>query len=50
VFAGNIYRAGIEYLDNPNLIPFIPSWKRVIDAIPEILDQFSEAVEEDNKM
>ena len=50
VFAGNIYRAGIEYLDNPNLIPFIPSWKRVMDAIPEILDQFNEAVEEDNKI
>ncbi len=50
VFAGNIYRAGIEYLDNPNLIPFIPSWKRVMDAIPEILDRFNETVEEDNKI
>ena len=49
IFAANIYRAGIEYLDNPNLIPYLPSWKRVMDAIPDILDQFDEIVELDNK-
>ncbi len=50
IFAANIYRAGVEYLDNPNLIPFIPSWKRVLDAIPDVLDIFNDAVEQDNKM
>lgn len=50
VFADNIYRAGVEYLDNPNLIPFIPSWKRVMDAIPDVLDIFNDIVEKDNQM
>ena len=50
VFASNIYRAGVEYLDNPNLIPFIPSWKRVMDAIPDVLDVYSEIVEKDTEM
>ena len=49
MFAGNVYRAGIEFLDNPNLIPFIPSWKRVMDAIPDVLDRFNDIVEKDNK-
>lgn len=49
MFAGNVYRAGIEFLDNPNLIPFIPSWKRVMDAIPDVLDRFNDIVEADNK-
>ena len=50
LFASNIYNAGIAYLDNPNLIPFIPSWKRILDAIPDIQDIFNRIVEEDNKM
>ena len=50
MFAKNIYRAGIEYLDNPNQIPFIPSWKRVLSAIPDVMDKFVDIVEEDNKM
>ncbi|MGQ8338544.1 hypothetical protein ACUNWD_18455 [Sunxiuqinia sp. A32] len=48
LFSGNIYRAGIEFLDNPNLIPFIPSWKRVLDAIPDVLDIYNDVVEKDN--
>lgn len=48
LFAQNIYRAGIEYLDYPDLVPFIPSWKRVISAIPDFTDQFFKAVEADN--
>ncbi len=48
LFSGNIYRAGIEFLDNPNLIPFIPSWKRVMDAIPDVLDLYNDVVEKDN--
>ena len=29
--------------------PFIPSWNRVISAIPDILEQLKEAVENDRK-
>jgi len=29
--------------------PFIPSWNRVISAIPDILEQLYDAVEQDNK-
>ncbi len=50
MFASNIYSAGIDFLENPDLIPFIPSWKRTLDAIPEVLDIFNDLVEKDNKM
>lgn len=49
VFAQNIYLAGEDFLSNPMQSDFIPSWKRVISAIPDFLDQFYEAVELDNK-
>ncbi len=49
MFAQNIYDAGIDFLENPNLVPGIPSWKRVIDAIPDVLDQFDFIVENDTK-
>jgi len=29
--------------------PFIPSWNRVVSAIPDILSQLKEAVELDNQ-
>lgn len=48
LFAQNIYRAGIEFLDYPDLVPYIPSWKRVLSALPEFSDSFFKAVEEDN--
>jgi glucosyl-3-phosphoglycerate synthase len=49
LFAQNIYRAGEDFLENPMQINFIPSWKRVISAFPEILKEFYEAVELDNQ-
>ncbi len=49
MFAQNIYRAGVDFLDTPELIPFVPSWKRVMDAVPEVLDTFAEIVEKDNE-
>ena len=49
VFAQNIYVAGEDFLSNPMQSDFIPSWKRVISAIPDFLDQFYEAVELDNQ-
>jgi len=48
LFAQNIVNAGQHFLDNPMETPFIPSWNRVISAIPDILDQLYDAVEQDN--
>ncbi|MDO6748741.1 glycosyl transferase, partial [Gilvimarinus sp. 1_MG-2023] len=48
LFAENIMSAGDYFLENPMETPFIPSWNRVISAIPDILDRLYEAVEEDN--
>jgi len=48
LFAENIMRAGEVFLNNPMETPFMPSWNRVISAIPDILDHLYEAVEQDN--
>lgn len=49
VFAENILNAGEDFLDPSKSmdVPFMPSWKRVIAAVPDILHQLREAVEED---
>ena len=39
--------AGDQFLERPMDKPFIPSWNRVISAIPDILQQLKTAVEED---
>jgi len=49
LFANNIMEAGKYFLDNPMETPFIPSWNRVVSAIPDILPRLEEAVELDNK-
>lgn len=49
LFAENIVRAGDFFINNPMETPFMPSWNRVISAVPDILDHIYEAVEEDNK-
>lgn len=48
LFARNIMKAGEEFLQNPMERPFIPSWSRVISAIPDVLDQLRDAVEADH--
>lgn len=48
LFAQNIYRAGEEFLANPMQSPRVPSWKRVMSAIPDFMERFHEAVELDN--
>jgi glucosyl-3-phosphoglycerate synthase len=48
LFAENIMKAGEAFLDRPMERPFIPSWNRVISAIPDVLDQLREAVEADH--
>jgi len=47
MFAKNLMVAGDDFLDRPMEKPFIPSWNRVISAIPDILEQLKNAVEED---
>lgn len=47
LFASNLMVAGEQFLDRPMDKPFIPSWNRVISAIPDVLEQLKKAVEED---
>lgn len=49
MFAENILTAGSTFLEQPMETPFIPSWNRVVSAIPDILSQLKEAVELDNE-
>ncbi len=51
VFAENILNAGEEFLDPSTSMdaPFMPSWKRVVAAVPDILHQLGQAVDEDHK-
>ncbi|MFT2090811.1 glycosyl transferase [Paraglaciecola sp. 2405UD69-4] len=47
LFARNIMTAGESFLDNPMETPFIPSWNRVVSAMPDVLDELKDAVEKD---
>ena len=49
LFAENIMLAGEAFLERPMERPFIPSWSRVISAIPNVLDELQDAVEADHK-
>jgi len=51
LFAENIMEAGYEYLDPKNSmeVPFMPSWKRVVSAVPDVLERLADAVELDMK-
>ncbi|MFQ3264482.1 MAG: glucosyl-3-phosphoglycerate synthase [Colwellia sp.] len=49
MFAENILTAGSMFLEQPMETPFIPSWNRVVSAIPDILSQLKAAVELDNE-
>lgn len=48
LFAQNIMKAGEAFLDRPMERPFIPSWNRVISAVPDVLQQLCDAVEADH--
>ncbi len=47
LFAENIMKAGLHFLDNPMETPFIPSWTRVNSALPLLATEFVSAVNED---
>ena len=49
LFAENIMKAGEAFLDRPMERPFIPSWSRVISAMPDVLEQLHDAVEADHQ-
>jgi len=49
MFAKNIKCAGQTFLEDKDKLPFIPSWRRVTSAIPDIYEQLVEAVEQDRK-
>jgi len=49
MFAENIKHAGNIFLDDTDEAPFIPSWNRVSNAIPNIFTQLLDAVEKDRK-
>ncbi|MBY6094212.1 hypothetical protein [Ferrimonas balearica] len=49
LFAENVLKAGLHFLENPKEKPFIPSWSRVRSAIPDIFEQLVEAVEADHQ-
>ena len=49
MFAQNIMIAGQQFLEYPMDTPFIPSWNRVVSAIPDVLQRLRQAVEEDRR-
>ena len=48
LFALNIMKAGESFFENPMETPFIPTWNRVLSAIPDFLDRLKLSVELDN--
>lgn len=49
LFAENLMTAGEIFLQNPRETPFMPSWERVISALPDFLTELHQAVELDNR-
>ena len=49
LFALNIMKAGESFFENPMETPFIPTWNRVLSAIPDFLDRLKSSVELDNE-
>ena len=47
LFAENIMKAGLHFLDNPMETPFISSWTRVNSALPTLAEEFLDAVDKD---
>ncbi len=49
LFAANVVKAGEEFRENPMDTPFIPPWNRVISAVPNVLEELRDAVEQDTE-
>jgi glucosyl-3-phosphoglycerate synthase len=48
-FVRCIVSAGQQFLETPVEVPYIPTWNRVISAVPNIFELLIDAVEEDNR-
>jgi len=48
LFVKNVYQSGINFLNNPDMVPLMPSWKRVQSAFPDIFEEIYDIVEKDN--
>ena len=48
LFASNLVEAGQVFIHQPGDTPFVPRWKRVQYAIPDIMEKLSAAVSADN--
>lgn len=49
MFAHNILTAGQAFMDVPMERPFIPSWNRVVSAMPDVFDRLIDAVDGDHQ-
>lgn len=49
MFSKNIMDAGKTFLEHPMETPFIPSWNRVVSAVPDIFEKLVNAVEADHE-
>ena len=49
LFAENIKIAGMKYLEDKDEAPFIPSWRRIRSAVPDVFEKLKSAVEADMK-
>ena len=49
LFTENIIKAGNNFLESPMEKPFVPSWNRVFNAVPDIFERLKDAVEADNQ-
>lgn len=47
VFAQSLIVAGQSFIESPMDKPFMPSWERVRNTVPDILDRLLQAVDED---
>lgn len=47
-FTRAVQMAGQDFMENPLYSPLIPSWNRVVSALPDFLQNLENAVEEDN--
>ncbi|MCP1199722.1 glycosyl transferase [Notoacmeibacter sp. MSK16QG-6] len=47
LFASNIMEAGETFLRDPSSTPFIPNWRRIRSAYPDIFHDLAEAVKDD---
>ena len=43
-------KAGHTFLNNPMEQPFVPHWKRVVSAVPDIYQMLLDAVEKDHEL